>query len=78
MAQDIFDRLKQDHDQHRELLAQIVRQRTASPSSSEQLFERFKVEVDGPRRGRGGDALRHDAGARPELRHDARPFGRRA
>lgn len=43
-AQDIFERLTQDHDQHRALLAEI--EAAKGPSEARQkAFERFKTEV---------------------------------
>lgn len=69
MAQDIFDRLKQDHDRHRELLAQIFA-KDGKPEKKEQLFERFKVEVTAHAAAEE-ETLYATMLAREELRHDA-------
>lgn len=44
MAQDIFERLKQDHDKHRELIEAIMATEGAS-EERKTLFEQFKTEV---------------------------------
>ena len=43
-ADDIFDRLKQDHDRQRELLAKIE-QTDASDQERSQLFEQFTIDA---------------------------------
>ena len=66
---DIFDRLKQDHDRHRQLLDQIV----DPGSGSEQrrsLFEAFKIEVTAHAAAEE-ESLYATMLAREELRHDA-------
>ncbi len=66
---DIFDRLKQDHDRHRQLLDQIA----ASDSGSEErrtLFDTFKVEVTAHAAAEE-ESLYATMLAREELRHDA-------
>ena len=45
-TQDIFTRLKQDHDRHRELLDQLAETRGDTPERRE-LFEAFTTEVKG-------------------------------
>ncbi len=69
MAQDIFDRLKQDHDRHRKLLAQLFAA-DADPEKRERLFERFKVEVTAHAAAEE-ETLYATMLARTELRHDA-------
>lgn len=44
MAQDIFDRLKQDHDKHRELI-EAIKQTTGESDDRKTLFERFKLDA---------------------------------
>ncbi len=66
---DIFDRLKQDHDRHRELLAQIVETSGDSPER-QSLFEAFKVEVTAHAAAEE-ETLYATMLAREELRHDA-------
>ena len=66
---DIFDRLKQDHDRHRELIARIV----DPVSEGEQrgsLFETFKIEVTAHAAAEE-ESLYATMLAREELRHDA-------
>ncbi len=66
---DIFDRLKQDHDRHRQLIAQII----GSGSGGEQrrsLFETFKIEVTAHAAAEE-ESLYATMLAREELRHDA-------
>ncbi len=66
---DIFDRLKQDHDRHRQLIAQIV----DADSGGEQrrsLFETFKIEVTAHAAAEE-ESLYATMLAREELRHDA-------
>ncbi len=46
VSQDIFDRLKQDHDLHRDLLAQIAKTHGES-DERKTLFERFTKEAKG-------------------------------
>ena len=69
MAQDIFDRLKQDHERHRALLAQFFASE-GTPEKQEQMFERFKIEVTAHAAAEEG-TLYATMMAREELRHDA-------
>lgn len=69
MAQDIFDRLKQDHDRHRTLLAQMFASE-GKPEQQEQLFERFKIEVTAHAAAEE-ETLYATMLAREDLRHDA-------
>lgn len=64
---DIFDRLKKDHDFHRELLAKIFASKGEERSK---LFERFKVEVTAHAAAEE-ETLYSTMLAREELRHDA-------
>ena len=66
---DIFDRLKQDHDRHRELLDEISK---TENSSGERvvLFNEFKVEVTAHAAAEE-ETLYATMLAREELRHDA-------
>ena len=69
MAQDIFDRLKQDHDKHRELIAAI---KNTSGESDERmsLFEQFKTDAMAHAAAEEGTlyvAMMED----PEIRQDA-------
>lgn len=45
MAADIFDRLKQDHDKHRELIARICETQGES-NERRTLFEQYKVDAN--------------------------------
>ena len=69
MAQDIFERLKQDHERHRQLLAQLFAS-AGKPEQQEKLFERFKVEVTAHAAAEE-ETLYATMLAREELRHDA-------
>ena len=69
MATDIFDRLKQDHDKHRELIARICK--TSDDSGDRQaLFDGFKIEVTAHAAAEE-ETLYATMLAREELRHDA-------
>ncbi|GAA4713475.1 hemerythrin domain-containing protein [Sphingomonas lutea] len=66
---DIFDRLKQDHDRHRDLIEKI--DATASGSMERrQLFDTFKVEVTAHAAAEE-ESLYATMLARENLRHDA-------
>lgn len=69
MAQDIFERLKKDHDQHRALLADIFAA-DRQVEQRERLFERFKIEVTAHAAAEE-ETLYATMLAREELRHDA-------
>ena len=69
MATDIFERLKQDHERHRQLLAQLFAS-AGKPEQQEKLFERFKVEVTAHAAAEE-ETLYATMLAREELRHDA-------
>jgi hemerythrin superfamily protein len=64
---DIFDRLKQDHDRHRQLLADIF---AAKDPNRAKLFDKFKVEVTAHAAAEE-ETLYATMLAREELRHDA-------
>lgn len=64
---DIFDRLKQDHDKHRRLLARIFE---AGGEERGRLFESFRVEVTAHAAAEE-ETLYATMLAREELRHDA-------
>ena len=63
----IFDRLKQDHDSHRQLFDKMDE---ASGDQLEKLFEQFKVEVKAHAAAEE-ETLYATMLARPELREDA-------
>ena len=65
---DIFDRLKQDHDRHRQILDQIVGAGSGEERSS--LFDTFKIEVTAHAAAEE-ESLYAPMLAREELRHDA-------
>lgn len=65
----IFDRLKQDHDAHRQLFAKMADART-EPDRLEKLFEQFKVEVTAHAAAEE-ETLYATMLARPDLREDA-------
>ncbi|BAV65085.1 hemerythrin domain-containing protein [Sphingobium cloacae] len=65
----IFDRLKQDHDAHRQLLAKIA-DAADEPDRLEKLFEQFKVEVTAHAAAEE-ETLYATMLARPDLREDA-------
>ena len=67
--QDIFERLKQDHDKHRALLAERFASE-GKPEQREKLFERFKIEVTAHAAAEE-ETLYATMLAREELRHDA-------
>jgi Hemerythrin HHE cation binding domain len=66
---DIFDRLKQDHDRHRQLIAQIVDPGSTSEARGS-LFETFKIEVTAHAAAEE-ESLYATMLGREELRHDA-------
>lgn len=66
---DIFDRLKQDHDLHRDLLAKIS-ETSGDSDDRRTLFETFKVEVTAHAAAEE-ETLYATMLAREELRHDA-------
>ena len=66
---DIFDRLKQDHDRHRQLIDQIV-DPSAESADRGSLFETFKIEVTAHAAAEE-ESLYATMLAREELRHDA-------
>ena len=66
---DIFERLKQDHDRHRELLAQIFASE-GHDGRRERLFEKFKIEVTAHAAAEE-ETLYATMLAREDLRHDA-------
>lgn len=65
----IFDRLKQDHDAHRQLLGKIGDARD-EPDRLDKLFEQFKVEVTAHAAAEE-ETLYATMLARPDLREDA-------
>jgi hemerythrin superfamily protein len=65
----IFDRLKQDHDMHRQLLAKLTDAK-GEPDRREKLFEQFKVEVTAHAAAEE-ETLYATMLARPDLREDA-------
>jgi hemerythrin superfamily protein len=65
----IFDRLKQDHDQHRQLLDKLVDARDHQ-DRREKLFEQFKVEVTAHAAAEE-ESLYATMIAMPDLREDA-------
>ncbi|SCW74373.1 Hemerythrin HHE cation binding domain-containing protein [Sphingobium faniae] len=65
----IFDRLKQDHDAHRQLLDKIADAK-GQPDRLEKLFEQFKVEVTAHAAAEE-ETLYATMLARPDLREDA-------
>ncbi|WP_118857784.1 hemerythrin domain-containing protein [Sphingomonas mesophila] len=69
MANDIFERLKKDHDQHRALLADLFAAE-GKPEQRQRLFERFKIEVTAHAAAEE-ETLYATMLAREELRHDA-------
>lgn len=64
---DIFDRLKQDHDHHRQLIAEM---NAAKGDRLRKLFERFRIEVTAHAAAEE-ETLYATMLARPELRHEA-------
>lgn len=64
---DIFDRLKKDHDRHRQLLADIF---ASKDSNRAKLFDKFKIEVTAHAAAEE-ETLYATMLAREELRHDA-------
>ncbi|MEA1072097.1 hemerythrin domain-containing protein [Sphingomonas sp. LY29] len=66
---DIFDRLKQDHDRHRELLDKIV-ETSGDSDERRELFDTFKIEVTAHAAAEE-ESLYATMLAREELRHDA-------
>jgi hemerythrin superfamily protein len=65
----IFDRLKQDHDSHRQLLTKIEAARGES-EQREKLFSQFKIEVTAHAAAEE-ETLYATMLARPDLREDA-------
>lgn len=65
----IFDRLKQDHDAHRQLLAKME-DAANEPERLEKLFEQFRVEVTAHAAAEE-ETLYATMLARPDLREDA-------
>ncbi|WP_336967731.1 hemerythrin domain-containing protein [Sphingobium aromaticiconvertens] len=65
----IFDRLKQDHDAHRQLLDKLIDAK-GEPDRREKLFEQFKVEVTAHAAAEE-ESLYATMLARPDLREDA-------
>lgn len=65
----IFDRLKQDHNQHRELIKKLVEAR-GEPDRREKLFEQFKVEITAHAAAEE-ETLYSTMLANPDLREDA-------
>ncbi|MEJ7927555.1 hemerythrin domain-containing protein [Sphingobium sp. AN641] len=65
----IFDRLKQDHDAHRQLLAKLEDARD-EPERKEKLFAQFKVEVTAHAAAEE-ETLYATMLSRPDLREDA-------
>lgn len=65
----IFDRLKQDHDAHRQLLAKLEDAR-GEPDRREKLFAQFKVEVTAHAAAEE-ETLYATMLSRPDLREDA-------
>lgn len=65
----IFDRLKQDHDAHRQLLAKLEDAR-GEPERREKLFAQFKVEVTAHAAAEE-ETLYATMLSRPDLREDA-------
>ena len=69
MAQDIFDRLKQDHDKHRQLI-EAIKQTSGDSSERKALFEQFKTDAMAHAAAEEGTlyvAMMED----PEIRQDA-------
>lgn len=67
----IFDRLKQDHDAHRQLFAKMAdADREKDEERLEKLFEQFKVEVSAHAAAEE-ETLYATMLARPDLREDA-------
>jgi hemerythrin superfamily protein len=69
MAQDIFERLKQDHDRHRELI-EAIKQTTGDSDDRNSLFEQFKTDAMAHAAAEEGTlyvAMMED----PEIRQDA-------
>jgi len=66
---DIFDRLKQDHDRHRQLIDQIVDPASGSEERGS-LFQTLKIEVTAHAAAEE-ESLYATMLAREELRHDA-------
>ena len=69
MAQDIFERLKRDHDKHRDLLAKLFAAE-GRDEERKRLFEEFKVEVTAHAAAEE-ETLYSTMLARETLRHDA-------
>lgn len=65
----IFDRLKQDHDAHRQLLSKLTDAK-GEPDRREKLFEQFKVEVTAHAAAEE-ESLYATMLARPDLREEA-------
>ncbi len=65
----IFERLKQDHDQHRQLLAKLA-DAQGDRDRREKLFEQFRVEVTAHAAAEE-ETLYATMLARPDLREDA-------
>lgn len=65
----IFERLKEDHDAHRQLLAKLADAKD-QPDRLEKLFEQFKVEVTAHAAAEE-ETLYATMLARPDLREDA-------
>lgn len=65
----IFDRLKQDHDAHRQLLAKMADARS-EPERLEKLFNQFRIEVTAHAAAEE-ETLYATMLARPDLREDA-------
>ncbi len=66
---DIFDRLKQDHERHRQLIAKIIGP-VGGSEERRSLFETFKIEVTAHAAAEE-ETLYATMLAREELRHDA-------
>lgn len=68
---EIFDRLKQDHDAHRQLFEKMARaDRDKDDAAFEKLFEQFKVEVTAHAAAEE-ETLYATMLSRPDLREDA-------
>ena len=69
MAQDIFERLKQDHDKHRELIA-AIKETSGASDERKALFDQFKTDAMAHAAAEEGTlyvAMMED----PEIRQDA-------
>lgn len=69
MAHDVFDRLKQDHDKHRELI-EAIKQTSGDSAERESLFSEFKTDAMAHAAAEEGTlyvAMMED----PEIRQDA-------